>query len=146
MARSRDSRRRRGRRGGQPRAASAATPRPTRQRAPRPEVEAPAPGDAIDGSGGVAEAAALPARPRREIGASRPTTSDAPRVQSLFYRLTHPRAILAIIDELRKVVWPSRQETANLTVVVLVVAIAVGIFLGAIDFGLNRVVEETLLP
>jgi len=48
--------------------------------------------------------------------------------------------------ELRKVVWPSRQETANLTVVVLVVAIAVGIFLGAIDFGLNRVVEETLLP
>ncbi len=88
----------------------------------------------------------MPARPRREIAASRPITSDAPRVQSLFYRLTHPRAILAIIDELRKVVWPTRQETANLTVVVLVVAIAVGIFLGAIDFGLNRVVEETLLP
>ena len=67
-------------------------------------------------------------------------------MQSLFYRLTHPRAIMAIIDELRRVVWPSRQETANLTVVVLVVAIAVGIFLGVIDFGLNRVVEETLLP
>ncbi len=102
----------------------------------------------VDGGGLSAsgEAAALPARPRREIAASRPTTADAPRVQSLFYRLTHPRALMAIIDELRKVVWPSRQETANLTVVVLVVAIAVGIFLGAIDFGLNRVVEETLLP
>lgn len=146
MARSRDSRRRRGRRVGQPRAASSSTPRPTRQRIPRPEAEAPPSADEFDGSGLAAEAAALPARPRREIGASRPTTSDAPRVQSLLYRLTHPRAILAIIDELRKVVWPSRQETANLTVVVLVVAIAVGIFLGAIDFGLNRVVEETLLP
>lgn len=65
---------------------------------------------------------------------------------SLFYRLTHPRALLAIIDELRRVVWPSRQETGNLTVVVLVVSIAVGIFLGAIDFGLNRVVENALLP
>lgn len=146
MARSRDSRRRRGRRAGQPRAASAATPRPSRQRVPQPEADALGPDDTIEDSGGVAEAVALPARPRREIGASRPTTSDAPRVQSLLYRLTHPRAILAIIDELRKVVWPSRQETANLTVVVLVVAIAVGIFLGAIDFGLNRVVEETLLP
>ena len=141
MARSRDSRRRRGRRSGQPRAASS-TPRPTRSSAPRPEPS----GDAAPDSGGAAEAAALPARPRREIAASRPTTADAPRVQSLFYRLTHPRAILAIIDELRKVVWPTRQETANLTVVVLVVAIAVGIFLGAIDFGLNRLVEETLLP
>ena len=143
MARSRDSRRRRGRRSGQPRAA--ATPRPTRSSAPRPEPSASS-ADGSPVSGGAAEAAALPARPRREIAASRPTTSDAPRVRSLFYRLTHPRAILAIIDELRKVVWPTRQETANLTVVVLVVAIAVGIFLGAIDFGLNRVVEETLLP
>jgi len=53
---------------------------------------------------------------------------------------------MAIIAELRKVVWPTRQETANLTVVVLVVSIAVGIFLGGIVFGLNRVVEETLLP
>ena len=67
-------------------------------------------------------------------------------MQNLLYRLLHPRAIMAIIDELRKVVWPSRQETANLTVVVLVVSIAVGIFLGVIDFGLNRVVEEALLP
>ena len=67
-------------------------------------------------------------------------------MRSLLYRITHPRPVMGIIDELRKVVWPSRQETANLTVVVLVVSIAIGIFLGAIDFGLNRVVEETLLP
>lgn len=144
MARSRDNRRRRGRRGGQPRAASA-TPRPTRQNAPR-AGNAAEDAEGADSAAFAPEAASLPARPRREIGSSRPTAGDAPRVQSLLYRLTHPRAIMAIIDELRRVVWPSRQETANLTVVVLVVAIAVGIFLGAIDFGLNRVVEETLLP
>ena len=143
MARSRDNRRRRNRRGGQARATSA-TPRPTRPRATEPlESDAAAAESAFEPP---PEAAALPARPRREIAASRPTTADAPRAQSLLYRLTHPRAILSIIDELRKVVWPSRQETANLTVVVLVVAIAVGIFLGVIDFGLNRVVEEALLP
>ena len=70
----------------------------------------------------------------------------APRAHGRLYRMTHPRPVMAIIDELRKVVWPSREETTNLTVVVLVVAIAVGIFLGVIDFGLNRVVENVLLP
>lgn len=142
MAKPRGNRRRRGRRSGQPRATTA-TPRPIRPAFLDETNDDAAPPDDHDA---VADAASLPARPRREIGASRPTTSDAPRVQSLFYRLTHPRALMSIIDELRKVVWPSRHETANLTVVVLVVAIAVGIFLGAIDFGLNRVVEETLLP
>ena len=49
---------------------------------------------------GAPDATGLPARPRRQIQAQRPTTSDAPRVASLFYRLTHPRALLAIIDEM----------------------------------------------
>lgn len=94
---------------------------------------------------GLTGLSGLPARPRRQIQSQSPTTEDTPRVRGLLYRLTHPRWALGIIDELRKVVWPSRQETGNLTVVVLVVAIAMGIFLGAIDFGLNRVVENTLL-
>ena len=153
MARNSNSRRRgrRRQRGAAPRAA--APPRPTRGDASRPEPqETPAEPDSLpddlnvqaaDGGAGVAS---LPARPRRQIQSQTPTTEDTPRVRGWFYRLTHPRPVIAIIDELRKVVWPSRQETANLTVVVLVVAIAVGIFLGAIDFGLNRVVENALLP
>ncbi len=125
------------------------TPRPTRADAPiggadgqgAPDEAAAEPQAASVGGGGT-----IPARPRRQIQSERPTTEDAPRVRSLWYRITHPRGIIAIIDELRKVVWPSRQETMNLTVVVLVVAIAVGIFLGVIDFGLNRLVENVLLP
>jgi len=41
-------------------------------------------------------------------------------------------------QELRKSTWPSREETARLTMVVIVLAIAAGFFLG----GLDRVFAE----
>jgi preprotein translocase subunit SecE len=41
-------------------------------------------------------------------------------------------------QELRKSVWPSREETARLTMVVVVLAIVAGFFLG----GLDRVFAE----
>jgi preprotein translocase subunit SecE len=37
-------------------------------------------------------------------------------------------------DELKKVVWPTRQEVIRLTMVVIVTSLAVGIFLGGLDF------------
>jgi preprotein translocase subunit SecE len=37
-------------------------------------------------------------------------------------------------DELKKVVWPTRQETIRLTFVVIVVSLLVGLFLGGLDF------------
>jgi preprotein translocase subunit SecE len=37
-------------------------------------------------------------------------------------------------SELRKVVWPTQRETINLTAVVLALSIAVGLFLGSVDF------------
>ncbi len=43
------------------------------------------------------------------------------------------------ILELRKSVWPSREETARLTWVVIALSIAVGFFLG----GLDRLFAET---
>ena len=44
-------------------------------------------------------------------------------------------------SELAKVVWPTRQETIKLTAVVVGVSLAVGIFLGTIDFILTKVME-----
>ena len=41
-------------------------------------------------------------------------------------------------SELQKSVWPSREETSRLTVVVIVLAIAAGFFLG----GLDRIFSE----
>ena len=56
-----------------------------------------------------------------------------------------PRWIEDIISELRKVTWPTRNETVNLTIVVLVVAVAVGLMLGGIDMFFNWVISNTLL-
>ncbi len=39
-----------------------------------------------------------------------------------------------IRSELRKVVWPTRRETINLTAVVLALSVAVGLLLGGVDF------------
>jgi preprotein translocase subunit SecE len=37
-------------------------------------------------------------------------------------------------SEIRKVIWPSRREWTNLTLVVLAISAAVGAFLGVMDF------------
>ncbi|MHB1414637.1 MAG: preprotein translocase subunit SecE, partial [Chloroflexota bacterium] len=37
-------------------------------------------------------------------------------------------------SELKKVVWPTREEAINLTIIVIVVSIAVGIVLGGVDY------------
>ena len=48
------------------------------------------------------------------------------------------------IGELRKVVWPSRQETLRLTVMVIIVCLIVGLFLGALDYGLAGLAKMLL--
>ena len=43
-----------------------------------------------------------------------------------------------VVSELRRVTWPTRQETMRLTLMVLAVSGAVGLFLGATDMGFAR--------
>lgn len=38
-----------------------------------------------------------------------------------------------IASELKKVDWPSRQETIQLTLIVIVVSVAIGAFIGGLD-------------
>ena len=49
------------------------------------------------------------------------------------------------IAELKKVVWLTRREAAYLTVLVLIVAITVGLFLGIIDYGFTKLVNDIFL-
>lgn len=44
------------------------------------------------------------------------------------------------VGELRKVNWPSRQETTSLTIVVLIVLAVMSTFLGVLDVVFNRVI------
>jgi preprotein translocase subunit SecE len=46
-----------------------------------------------------------------------------------------------VVYELRRVVWPSRKETLGATSVVLVIVILCGIFLGAVDLILSRLIR-----
>ena len=55
------------------------------------------------------------------------------------------RFIGDIIAELKKVVWLSRREAAYLTVLVLIVAITVGLVLGAIDYGFTNLVDKLFI-
>lgn len=49
------------------------------------------------------------------------------------------------ISELKKVVWLTRREAAYLTFLVLLVALAAGIFLGAIDYGFSSLVDQLFI-
>ena len=55
------------------------------------------------------------------------------------------RFIGDIIAELKKVVWLSRREALYLTALVLVVAVSVGIILGAIDYGFSFLVDKLFI-
>jgi len=50
-----------------------------------------------------------------------------------------------VIGELRKVTWPSRRDTIRLTVLVILVCVLVGAFLGALDFGFSKLVTMLFL-
>ncbi len=72
------------------------------------------------------------------------STSDpdaAPRAGSLL----KPRWALDIIAELKKVTWPSRREVANLTTVVVVISLLLGLVMGGADLFFGWFVEQTLL-
>ena len=68
--------------------------------------------------------------------------------------MTHPttkrsgsrfRFISEIIAELKKVVWLTRREAAYLAALVLIVAITVGLVLGAIDYGFTNLVDKLFI-
>ena len=47
-------------------------------------------------------------------------------------------------SELKKVSWPTRQTVINLTLIVLAVSIAVGIYIAILDSALHALLEQVL--
>lgn len=47
-------------------------------------------------------------------------------------------------DELNKVTWPTQQEVVRLTVVVVLVSLLVGVFIGSVDFVLTKLTEDLI--
>jgi preprotein translocase subunit SecE len=49
-----------------------------------------------------------------------------------------------VISELRKSIWPSREEVARLTGIVIVLATVVGVFLGGLDRGFSELFTRVI--
>ena len=49
-----------------------------------------------------------------------------------------------IVGELRRVTWPSKEETMRLSLMVISVAVVIGAFLGLIDMGFGRLFSVIL--
>ncbi len=54
------------------------------------------------------------------------------------------RFMAEAVSELRRVTWPTRQETLRLTIMVLTVAASVGLFLYAFDLAFARIFDVLL--
>jgi len=100
-------------------AAGEASARRTRENLPRPKPAAPirpaSPGQA-------------PAKPRRNPFG--------------FLGRLQPRFVADVIAELKKVTWPTWSETRYLTMVVAVVAVAMGFLLGGVDLLFGWIIEQ----
>jgi preprotein translocase subunit SecE len=49
-----------------------------------------------------------------------------------------------VVLELKRVDWPSREKTIQLTLIVIGVSLVTGLFIGALDIGFTKLVEIVL--
>ena len=76
-------------------------------------------------------------------GIARPTPGARQRRNWFgWMRRFEPRYVADVISELRKVTWPSFEETRYLTIVVAIVAATVGIFLGSVDLFFGWAIQK----
>ncbi len=73
------------------------------------------------------------------------TSRAAPRAGGGGLLAWRPRFLMDVISELRKVVWPTREDTFHMAVVVVIVTIIFGALLGGIDIGFSWLVDKLLL-
>jgi preprotein translocase subunit SecE len=52
--------------------------------------------------------------------------------------LVGPQFANGIVDELKKVTWPTRKETVRLTLVVIGISLIIGLYIGIIDVLLTQ--------
>ena len=89
------------------------------------------------------KAAQPPARSARNSRSPRAPASPLAAGQSFGRQFTEGigKFIFDTRAELKKVVWPTREQATNLTVLVIGVSIAVGAFIGGVDALLQRVFQ-----
>jgi preprotein translocase, SecE subunit, bacterial len=56
-----------------------------------------------------------------------------------------PRLLMDVVSELRKVIWPKREDVTHLTFVIVVVTILIGAVLGLIDISFSWLIDKAIL-
>lgn len=65
-----------------------------------------------------------------------------PRISTTKEKGSIAKYIGNIVGELRKVVWPTRQEAINLSLLVVIVSITIGAMLGLLDYGFTQLMQK----
>jgi preprotein translocase subunit SecE len=87
-------------------------------------------------------------QPKTSLGSrtSRDTRgAKPPSAQKRRFRLKQPGWFDEIFSELKKVTWPTREETAYLTSVVIIVALVAGTMLGLVDVFFSWLIDNLLV-
>jgi len=82
------------------------------------------------------------AQDKKTQAVAKPKKSTVPAAQPKKRRFAF---ISDVVGELRKVAWPTRQETIRLTLIVIGVCVIMGAALGAIDYGFSELVAKVFL-
>ena len=118
----------------------------TLKRKKRPEDlapgEAPDSSDAgrLSGADGDAEAERRPVPVARKPQPLPMASPAAPPADNVFTRSL--QFLREVKIELKKVTWPSRQQTLGSTLVVIVLVMIISLFLGMVDLGLSGVIRS----
>ena len=69
---------------------------------------------------------------------------QAPMAPGAMGRVNPVTFMQEVISELRKSIWPSREEVARLTGIVIVLATVVGVCLGGLDRGFSELFNRVI--
>lgn len=55
-----------------------------------------------------------------------------------------PTIFKGLTDELKKVEWPKRQEALHLTLVVVILSLLIGVYIGVLDLGFTKLLTALI--
>ena len=87
----------------------------------------------------------LPKASRKDEPVDNRSARFARRPQTPTRRVVRPQFFREVSSELRKVTWPTREQTTNLTLLVIAVSLIVGFVLGAVDWVFLQIIDKMLL-
>ncbi len=49
-----------------------------------------------------------------------------------------------VIEEMKKVTWPTKDEAIKMTITVIIATVIVGIYVGGLDYALTKAIEQLI--